>query len=98
MTVLIFVPFDKLLVTCVFNYKAVIRPFQVLDTDFELLVNLQSRVVHFPQGSSLFFHILKKKPAFERKTNDRYDQRKRFDIGELPLFLVLVPRRWTGAA
>lgn len=38
-----------------------IRAFQILNTDFQLLVNFQSRVVHFSKGSGLFFHILEKK-------------------------------------
>lgn len=41
-----------------------IRAFQILNTDFQLLVNFQSRVVHFSKGSGLFFHILKKKKYY----------------------------------
>lgn len=56
-----YIPLDQFFVAGVLNYQTMIRTFQILNTDFELLVNFQPRIVHFSKGSGLFFHILEKK-------------------------------------
>jgi len=51
-------PLDQLLIARVLDYQVMIRTFQILHADFQLLVDFQPRVVHFLQGGRLLFHVL----------------------------------------